>query len=181
MNEIKCHSVSPQGFLDNNDINATGICIEVLDDKSIKVHASPAFWDFFFEESRHLQACHEGVDTRTLVRLAFKSYESGIPFQTTNPAGKEIEYGAKIFKSHKQKVEKMNSTWDLSPFKRFDVKEYDRGFKLEPNSNIFMCSKCNRVRGNKRCVKKMCKGCCSKVGGDKKCSEHKQKTSDIEG
>ncbi len=181
LNEIKCHSVSPQGFLDNNDINATGICIEVLEDKSIKVQACPAFWDFFSEESRHLQACREGVDTRTLVRLAFKSNESGIPFETKDPAGKEIGYFAKLFKSHKKKVEEMNSAWDQSPFKLYDVKEYDRGFKLEPNSNTFMCSQCNRVRGNRRCVKKMCKGCCGKVGGAKKCSEHKQKMSDIEG
>ncbi len=71
------------------------------------VHASPAFWDFFFEESCHLQACHEGLDTRTLVRLDFKLKESRIPFQTKDPAaGKEIGYGAKYSRAIRKRLKR---------------------------------------------------------------------------
>ena len=49
INIVKCKSVSGQGFLANNDINATAICVEVLGDEPelIMIHTAPAFWEFF--------------------------------------------------------------------------------------------------------------------------------------
>lgn len=44
VNIVKCSNLSAKGFLDNNDINATGICTEVpldeADEMTVHAHAS---------------------------------------------------------------------------------------------------------------------------------------------
>ncbi len=51
INTVKCHSLSPDSFLANNDLNVTASCIHVnfAADKLFSVHASPQFWMFLFQ------------------------------------------------------------------------------------------------------------------------------------
>jgi hypothetical protein len=48
VNTVKCLKLSGQGFLNNNDINATAVCIEVsqIEPLVVEVKVHPSFWEF---------------------------------------------------------------------------------------------------------------------------------------
>jgi hypothetical protein len=83
LNTVKCLSLSPSGFLENNDINVTAFCFEVdfSKDQCLTLHASPCFWEFVFEkpENRMIKVADSFDLTKytatTSIRLAFKKYE----------------------------------------------------------------------------------------------------------
>ena len=89
INVIKCTSVSADGFLANNDINATAAYIEVLGDEPelITISAAPLFWEFFFssEDERVLKPTRAGVGMKTFVRLAYKSFQMKMKYSKMDP------------------------------------------------------------------------------------------------
>jgi len=178
VNTIQCNSISAEGFLANNDINATAICVEVLglDQTNIQVHSSPAFWDFFFAKGnrRVLQACRPDVDLRTLVRLAYKSYQMGISFNEEAPGGRSIlDLQDTIYHSHKEKIELLNKEWVHSPFLGFKIVKKHHGFQLERIITRIPCSKCKSGRANKNCKQVLCRKCCLEDDSKtKRCAAH---------
>jgi hypothetical protein len=131
---VKCNSLSVEGFLENNDINATAACINVTrmdassDDDSdngsdalidFDFHFAPEFWHFFLSSAteRKLCAISLAAGSRSLVRLAFKSFEMGIPFSSKRLDGTAIDPSADpLFASHKEKIKAMQQ-WQDSPFR----------------------------------------------------------------
>ena len=110
---MKCSQLGSKGFLLNNDINATGICIGVLvDDGSlINVHAHQTLWEFLFanESERILKACRTGVGMKNMVRLAFKSMKIVVAYSPVDPDGDKFMNTNEIFfMSHKKKIEELN-------------------------------------------------------------------------
>lgn len=169
--------MSGEGFLNNNDINATAVCIEFTGDDGVspvvKVH--PLFWEFVLSGSeRVLKASKADVEAKTLVRLAFKSFELGIPFDNKDPTGKTIEaHVGVLYKSHVSKIEKMKE-WPDSPFRSMKVEKKNNGFKLKPTSTKVTCSKCPG-RANKSCKKTLCKKCCLEDESITSCAAHGKK------
>jgi hypothetical protein len=179
INVIKCTSLSGDGFLANNDINATGVCIEVEGDEAelMSIKASPQFWEFFLStgDNRILKASKNGVGIRTFVRLAYKSYQMKIPYSNKDPDGNKLmNVQEKFFRSHKEKIEKMNRDWsEGSPFLNYDITNKNNDFYLEKAINRVDCENCKVGRANKNCVQGFCKKCCNKT--DKECAAHKSK------
>jgi len=168
--------------LNNNDINATAVCIEVTSGETVsavfKAHRS--FWDFVLSGTeRQLKAVKAGVDVKTFVRLAFKSFELGIQFSEKDPSGKAIDlYSEVLYKSHVEKIEKM-SKWDSSPFLRMKIEKKSRGYMLKPLATKVDCSACVTGRANKNCKKKLCKKCCLLDTSESKCTAHGKKPGTV--
>jgi hypothetical protein len=104
VNTVKCLKLSGQGFLNNNGINATAVCIEVcqIEPLVVEVKVHPSFWEFVLLGSeRVLKPSKTDVKAHTLVRLAFKSFELDIPFNIRDPSGKAFDVHSKVlYKSH---------------------------------------------------------------------------------
>ena len=90
----------------NCDINvvAVFVLVKVLNKKvlSAKWFVGAQFWDFLFRD-RILRSWHTASPTRTLVRLAFKSYQLGLPFSESALSLLDGE----VFTSHKKKHDEM--------------------------------------------------------------------------
>jgi hypothetical protein len=126
INTVKCYNIISEGFLSNNNINATAACIEVClssddssneslsDDESdesnnclqtvlLNFYFDPEFWEFLLSPSHELRAVSADSGSRTLVCLAFKSYEMKIPFSCKIPLGNEIDPCCDpLFASHRK-------------------------------------------------------------------------------
>jgi hypothetical protein len=78
-----CH-FSVAGLLENNDINATAFAVGIENKANgsltFEFRVSPQFWHLFFGEHILCAVRPKQAKTRTLVRLAFKSLEMGLPF-----------------------------------------------------------------------------------------------------
>lgn len=78
-----------------------------------------------------LRAVSAGAGSRSLVRLAFKSFEMGIPFMKINLEGVDLDpFGEVLFKSHKEKIEQMKD-WAQSPFKGMEI--------VQKKVRMFLC------------------------------------------
>jgi hypothetical protein len=77
-----------KSLLDNNDINATAVAIEVQRDNHgvllVEFHVSLHFWGFLFG-GRVLKAVNPAsAQTKTLVRLAYKAFPMNLEFDGAN-------------------------------------------------------------------------------------------------
>lgn len=172
VNTVRCLKFSGSAFLDNNDINATAVCIEATQDGfKFKVH--PTYWEFLLSyPDRILKPSRTGVRAKTLVRLAFKSYELGIPFDDKDPSGVPIDAQSEpIYKSHVDKINKMKD-WKDSPFRRMRVEQKTNGFLLKMLATKVDCEECKAGRANKQCKKLLCKKCCLADETVTKCAAH---------
>jgi hypothetical protein len=141
---------------------------------AFKVH--PTFWEFVLSDcERALKAVRGDVKARTLLRLAFKSFELDIPFSSKDISGKEIDpHSELLYKSHVDKIEKMKA-WKDSPFREMRVEKKSTPFALKPLSTKTNCSYCNTGHANKQCKKSLCKKCCLADSLVKKCTAHGKK------
>jgi hypothetical protein len=173
------HHGSGEGFLNNNDINATAVCIKVSsgDSSSIVVKAHPSFWEFILSgnDDRVLKASKAEVKAKTLVCLSFKSFELGIPFDDKDPTGTTIDpHSELLFKSHVAKIEKM-MRWSKSPFLRMKAEKKSGGYALKVLATKIDCSICRTGRANKQCKKILCKKCCMNDASVSTCTTHGKK------
>jgi hypothetical protein len=160
--------LSGQGFLNNNDINATAVCIEVsqIEPLVVEVKVHWPFWEFVLLDSERVlkKPSKTDVKARTLVHLAFKSFKLDIPFDIRDPSGKAIDALSEVlYKSHIDKIEKMKD-WILSPFWYMAVEKKAGSFILKQLALILNCSNCHMGRANKQCKNLLCKKCC--IGDD---------------
>jgi hypothetical protein len=115
------------------------------------------------------------VKARTLVRLAFKSFELDIPFDIRDPSGKAIDAHSEVlYKSHVDKIEKMKD-WTLSPFRYMAVEKKAGAFILKQLASIVNCSNCHSGHANKQCKNLLCKKCCIGDVSISKCVVHGKK------
>jgi hypothetical protein len=163
VNVINCRTLSS-----DNDINATSACIEVTSSDSV--------WEFLLQTNCALKATRTGVGARTLVRLAYKSFKMGIPFEATDPAGQQIMAESEpVFNSHSEKVKEMEG-WDLSPFTFMKLEKAASGFVFKSTVTKIDCSGgCATGRANRQCKAKLCKRCCLLNDQTEKCSTHGKK------
>jgi hypothetical protein len=136
---------------------------DVLIDFDFDFHFAPEFWHFFLSSAteRKLCAVSHAAGSRSLVRLAFKSFEMGIPFSSEKLDGTSIDPCAdQLFASHKEKIEAMQR-WEDSPFRIMHIVTHMRGGSfLKRLGKKLNCSDCKKGRGNKNCVRVCCKKCC---------------------
>jgi hypothetical protein len=104
-------------LLADNDLNATAVVINVYavepgQPTKFTVEVSPYFWEFLLSEHHTLKAVNpQQTRARSLVRMAFKAFEMGLPFHDHG-----IDPGSELlFRSHKEKIEQM-AAWDANPF-----------------------------------------------------------------
>ena len=159
----------------NCDINAVAVfvLVNVLNKKinSAKQVVGAQFWDFLFCD-RVLRSWQTDSPTRTLVRLAFKSQQLGVPFDK----GDLSLLDGEVFASHKKKHEEMQANWEQYPFKNFRLKSKSKKKSYRFITAYLECF-CGR-KANLNCNYKKCSKCCSKEVGE--CKAHKNKHSKVE-
>jgi hypothetical protein len=101
-----------QSLLVSNDINATAVAsnvYEVSQPVKFTVEVSAYFWEFILSERHALKAVNPSrAKARSLVRMAYKAFEMGLPFDDYG-----IDPGSEVlYRSHKEKVK----DWANSPF-----------------------------------------------------------------
>ena len=88
INTVTCDYLSHHSFLQNNDLNVTGVCLDInfSQDQLFTLRASPCFWKFAFDKNanRKIQVAKPYNTTEyeatTLVRMAFKAFELKFSF-----------------------------------------------------------------------------------------------------
>ena len=121
INFIQCENLNETSLIENFDINAVSLCVRVSVAAStvtaVEWFISPAFWHFILEDHT-LRSWSTDSPSRTLVRLAHKSYQMGLSFDSSSLAITEGE----LFSSHKRKIEEMESGWEKYPFSDYKLK-----------------------------------------------------------
>ena len=121
VNFISCANLSTSCLISNFDINAVVVCVQVLVENdivaSVEWTITPQFWHFLLEDQTLQSWCTDSA-SRTLVRLAYKSYDMGIPFSRSSLSLTDGE----LFTSHRKKVEEMKTQWADYPFTDFQLK-----------------------------------------------------------
>ena len=173
---VDCDNLSNHSFLDNNDLNVTGACLDVnfVRNELVTLHASPCFWKFAFDKNANRIIQVEktfdtsGYEATTLVRMAFKAFELGFPFTfgTMDPT-----IGT-IAESQKVKFEKMKD-WNDSPFHAYQLKKERSYYRIVKKHEQVKCVKCGTKNANRNCSNKMCKRCCL-THGSVSCRTHKK-------
>ena len=156
VNFISCAHLSTSCLISNFDINAVAVCVHVLVENdiiaSVKWTVTPQFWHFLLVDPT-LQSWWTDSPSRTLVRLAYKSYDMGIPFSRSSLSLTNGE----LFTSHRKKVEEMKEKWDDYPFIDYKLKSKSK------KSYVFVRVKtecqCGR-KANLKCISKKCSKCC---------------------
>ena len=110
------------------------------------------FWRFLLDE-RILQAWRTDSPARTLVRLAYKSYQMGLPFSMSDLSLCD----GKLFSSHMKKVEEMKNDWGLYPFSDYKLKVVSKKTSIFGRARAD-CS-CG-LKANLRCISNKCSKCC---------------------
>ena len=89
VNTVRCHNLSAKNFLKNNDINVTASCLHIdfsSKDELFELHVAPQFWKFLFDQNINRKVSPisrlgiQNATATTCVRIAFKAFEMGIPF-----------------------------------------------------------------------------------------------------
>ena len=141
----------------NCDINVVAVFVDV------KVHNQQVsntewvigaqFWDFLFSE-HILRSWQTDSPARTLVRLAFKSYQMGLPFSQ----GSLNLLDGELFVSHKKKVEEMEVKWDAYPYRQYKLESSKKSYRFRK-----IRAECPYGRkANLKCAVEKCSKCCSK-------------------
>jgi hypothetical protein len=117
VNIVPVKNFNAQSLLASNDINATAVAINVYETEpgqpvKFTVEASAHFWEFILSERHVLKAVNPSrAKARSLVRMAYKAFEMGLPFDDSS-----IDPGSEVlYRSHKEKVDEMKD-WADSPF-----------------------------------------------------------------
>ena len=163
---ISCTNLNTSSLINNFDINAVAVCVhvKVRNKKVTSVNwiVTPEFWHFVFADQT-LRLWRTDSPSRTLVRLAFKSYQMGLDFSWSDLSLTDGE----LFSSHRKKVEVMEKQWDAYPFSDYKLKRKSK------KSFVFTrarseCS-CGR-QANLKCKFSKCSKCCKLGSG--KCKVH---------
>lgn len=177
VNTVKCDNLSPQGFLENNDLNITACCLHVNVEKEnvFSIHASPCFWQFLFQKSTERSIRTVNVANiseygpTTCVRMAYKAFQMSFPFSF---GGIDPTEG-KIAASQKKKFDEMTA-WPNSPFHEYQCNSSGTAYVIAKKHKRINCSHCVYKNGNVSCANKMCKQCCL-AHGTCPCKTHKKK------
>ena len=171
VNTVECRNLNARNILDNNDINATAVVMEVTSvspavEYSFKI--APSFWKFLLTNDHTLQAVKkESAGARTFVRLVYKAFQMGLPYEADgiDPEG-EI-----LAKSHADKIEAMKD-WQDNPFRYMNLTSSNNTFRLKKLIRSEKCVNCTTKAGNKQCPLRMCKRCCN-AQTEMTCRQHK--------
>jgi hypothetical protein len=125
LNVVEMENFSTQAVLDNNDVNATGVAIDIVfgpepETVSINFHVTEMFWEWALSKDHILRAINPvSAKAKTLVRLAKKSLDMRLPFDDGN-----ISPDSELLpKSAKDKVEEVQQGWNSGPFSGMTVKK----------------------------------------------------------
>ena len=169
VNLIQCENLNIPYLINNVDINAVAVCVlvQVLESKVISSQqtVAPEFQHFLLEDNT-IQSWRTDSPARTLVRMAFKSFEMELPFSMSSLS---ITDGL-LFTSHKRKVEKMKREWSAYPFSEYSLRTKGKKSFVFVRT-IANCS-CGK-KANLKCVGLMCSKCC--ISNTTVCSVHKKK------
>ena len=123
------------------------------------------FWDFLLRDQT-LQSWRTDSPARTLVRLAYKSFQMGLPFSLSSLSIVDGE----LFSSHKKKVEEMQENWEAYPFSEYSLKAKTK--KSYVFKRVRADCPCGR-RANLMCISLKCCKCCKSESID--CLVHSNK------
>ena len=113
---------------------------------------APQYWHFLLVDST-LRSWGTDSPARTLVRLAYKSYQMGLPFSKSSLSLSSGE----LFISHFKKVEEMENDWADYPFADFKLKVKTK--KSYVFARYRLQCECGR-KANLQCIVEMCSKCC---------------------
>ena len=158
VNLINCSHLNTAWLLNNSDINAVALCVHVhVRNNKVQLSEwiiSPEFWHFLIVDQT-LRSWRTDSPARTLVRLAFKSYQLKLPFSTSSLS---LLDGI-VFASHQKKVKEMESKWKDYPFSDYKLKKKSRkSFHFIRFRAVCECGR----KANLRCDIQKCAKCCVK-------------------
>ena len=164
VNTVRCRNLSAKNFLQNNDINVTASCLHVdfSKDELFELHIAPQFWKFLFDQNVNRKVSPisrlgvQNATATTCVRIAFKAFEMGIPFEFG--AGGDPTNGT-LATSQKEKIDAMQM-WDGNPFVHYNIKKINNHYIMQKKVAREQCTKCKSRYINSRCTFKLCSKCC---------------------
>ena len=166
INLISCINLNTSCLVDNFDINAVAICVHVhvKHEKvsSLEWFVTPEFQHFVFEDNT-LRSWQTDSPSRTLVRLAYKSYQIGLKFSMSSLSLEDGE----LFTSHRKKVQEMEKQWGAYPFSDYKLtRKSKKSFVFTTARTECSCGK----KANLKCKFRKCCKCCKL--GKVKCKVH---------
>ena len=160
VNTVRCRNLSAKNFLQNNDINVTASCLHVdfSKDELFELHVAPQFWKFLFDQNVNRKVSPisrlgvQNATATTCVRIAFKGFEMGIPFEFG--AGGDPTNGT-LATSQKEKIDAMQM-WAGNPFVHYNIKKINNHYRMQKKVAREQCTKCKSRYINSRCTFKLC-------------------------
>ena len=164
VNTVQCRNFSAKNFLQNNAINVTAsfLHVDFSKDELFELHVAPQFlWKFLFDQNVNRKVSPIsmlGVQNATCVRIAFKAFEMGIPFEFG--AGGDPTNGT-LATSQKEKIDAMQM-WDGNPsfVHDYNIKKINNHYRMQKKVAREQCTKCKSRYINSRCTLKLCSQCC---------------------
>ena len=158
VNLISCSNLNSAWLLESSDINAVAVCVHVhVESNKVQLSEwiiSPEFWHFLIVDTT-LRSWRTDSPARTLVRLAFKSYQMKLPFSSSSLS---LLDGI-VFASQLKKVKEMEVKWNDYPFSDYKLKQKSR--KSFCFIRFRMDCECGR-KANLKCDKGQSSNCCAK-------------------
>ena len=156
VNLISCINLNTSCLVANFDINAVAVCVhvQVRNEKvsSAEWVVKPEFQHFVFKDNT-LRSWQTDSPSRTLVRLAWKSYQMGLEFSMSCLSLEDGE----LFTSHRKKVEEMEKQWGAYPFSGYKLTRKSKSsFVFTPARAECTCGK----QANLKCKFRKCSKCC---------------------
>ena len=112
-----------------------------------------------------LRSWNTDSPARTLVRMAYKSYQMGLSF-IQDPLS---ILDGELFESHKKKHEEMLAKWEEYPFKHYRLLiKSKKSYKFRKAYAECLCGR----KANLNCAFGKCRKCCLK--GQAECNAHKK-------
>ena len=123
VNTIPCSGLSTTSLLQNNDVNETAVCFEVMStgtNLDISVICAPAYWQFLLTEKHVVRpVLTSDFGAKIFFLIAYKLYQMDLPFYMCGVK----TYTGKIATSHNYKLEGVQSDRDHHFFWNLRVKK----------------------------------------------------------
>jgi len=125
VNSMGIKGLTWEQMLTNNDIDCTGVLLTArrgpYGELIAEIHASKEFWKFMLSIDHEITPMmNQARDVKTTIRLAYKAFQMGLPFDA-----RPLPVTGLIRKSHIQKIREMEG-WPQSPFRNTFMEERHR-------------------------------------------------------
>ena len=123
---------------------------------------APQFGKFLFDQNVNRKVSPisrlgiQDATATTCVRIAFKAFEVGIPFDF---GARGYPMNGTLATSQKENIDAMQM-WDGNPFVHYNIKKINNHYRMQKKVAREQCPTCKSRYINARCTFKLCSKCC---------------------